>query len=191
MKATDAGQVRQRPEVLRSDAEPPEYDSPYIVGESAINPVDSTTSVDLPPSYHSTHRRLKGRHIQLIGMGGAIGTVLFVQLGVALTHGGPGSLFISFAIWCIPILAITNCAAEYVTYLPISSPFIRMAGRTLDSAAECMAGWNFFILQATLVPFEITAVNIIINFWTSDYSPAITLSVQVCFFFSSHFPVGY
>jgi amino acid transporter len=166
MKATDAGQVRQRPEVLRSDAEPPEYDSPYIVGESAISPVDSTTSVDLPPSYHSTHRRLKGRHIQLIGMGGAIGTVLFVQLGVALTHGGPGSLFISFAIWC-------------------------MAGRTLDSAAECMAGWNFFILQATLVPFEITAVNIIINFWTSDYSPAITLSVQVCFFFSSHFPVGY
>jgi amino acid transporter len=138
-----------------------------------------SSSVAPPPNYTVTQRKLKARHIQLIGIGGTIGTVLFVQLGSALTHGGPGSLFIAFVLWCIPVLCITNSCAEMVTYLPISSPFIRLAGRWVDPALEVMAGWNFFVLQATLVPFEITAVNIIINFWVTDYSPAITLSVQL------------
>lgn len=38
----------------------------------------------LPPSYDNTHRRLKARHIQLIGIGGTIGTALFVQIGKSL-----------------------------------------------------------------------------------------------------------
>lgn len=180
MKASDAGEVRQRESRLEPGAEPPAYDKQeaYIAAPE-LAPAPTNASVDLPPSYHDTKRTLKGRHIQLIGIGGTIGTVLFVQLGVALTKGGPGSLFIAFVIWCLPVMAITNCAAEYVTYMPISSPFVRMAGRLFDSAVECMAGWNFFVLQATLVPFEITAVNVIIHFWRDDYSPAITIAVQI------------
>ena len=46
-----------------------------------------------------THRKLKARHIQLIGIGGTIGTALFVQIGRSLINGGPGSLFIAFTIW--------------------------------------------------------------------------------------------
>jgi yeast amino acid transporter len=46
-----------------------------------------------------THRRLKPRHISLIGIGGSIGTVLFVQVGKALLQGGPASLFLAFLIW--------------------------------------------------------------------------------------------
>lgn len=46
-----------------------------------------------------THRKLKPRHIQLIGIGGTIGTALFVQIGRGLLNGGPGSLFMAFSIW--------------------------------------------------------------------------------------------
>jgi yeast amino acid transporter len=56
--------------------------------------------------------------------------------------------------------------AEIVTYLPISSPFIRFAGRFVDEAFGVAAGWNFFVLEAALVPFEVTAVNLVITFWT-------------------------
>lgn len=42
----------------------------------------------LPPSYDNTHRRLKARHIQLIGIGGTIGTALFVQIGKSLIKVG-------------------------------------------------------------------------------------------------------
>ena len=46
-----------------------------------------------------THRKLKARHIQLIGIGGTIGTALFVQIGRGLINGGPASLFLAFTIW--------------------------------------------------------------------------------------------
>lgn len=61
--------------------------------------------------------------------------------------------------------------AEMVTYLPISSPFIRFAGRYVDEAFGFAAGWNFFVFEAALVPFEIVACNVIIHYW-SDVVPA-------------------
>ena len=54
-----------------------------------------------------------------------------------------------------------------VTFLPISSPFIRFAGRFVDDAFGVAAGWNFFVFEAALVPFEIVACNVIINFWSN------------------------
>jgi amino acid transporter len=47
----------------------------------------------------NTHRKLKSRHIQLIGIGGTIGTALYVQIGRGLMNGGPGSLFLAFTLW--------------------------------------------------------------------------------------------
>jgi amino acid permease len=49
--------------------------------------------------HDETHRQLKPRHIQLIGIGGTIGTALYVQIGQGLLKGGPGSLFIAFTLW--------------------------------------------------------------------------------------------
>lgn len=60
---------------------------------------------------------------------------------------------------------------ELVTYLPISSPFIRFAGRYVDEAFGVAAGYNFFIFEAALVPFEIVACNVIIHYW-SEAVPA-------------------
>ncbi|KAH6839048.1 General amino acid permease [Alternaria tenuissima] len=117
-----------------------------------------------------THRKLKSRHIQLIGIGGTIGTALYVQIGRGLMNGGPGSLFLAFSLWCTVILAVTLSIAEMVTFLPISSPFIRFAGRFVDDAFGFAAGWNFFVFEAALVPFEIVACNVIIGFW-SDVVP--------------------
>jgi yeast amino acid transporter len=49
----------------------------------------------------STKRQLRPRHIQLIGIGGTIGTALYVQIGHGLINGGPGSLFLAFTIWYV------------------------------------------------------------------------------------------
>ncbi|RDW66407.1 putative carnitine transport protein [Coleophoma cylindrospora] len=118
-------------------------------------------------SSDSTHRQLRPRHIQLIGIGGTIGTALYVQIGHGLINGGPASLFLAFTIWCTFILAVTNCMSEMVTYLPISSPFIRFAGRYVDEAFGVAAGYNFFVFEAALVPFEIVACNVIIHYWST------------------------
>lgn len=98
---------------------------------------------------------------------GTIGTALYVQIGRGLLNGGPGSLFLAFTLWCSVILAVTISMAEMVTYLPISSPFIRYAGRWVDPAFGVAAGWNFFIFEAALVPFEIVACNVVISYWST------------------------
>ncbi|KAI3548320.1 amino acid permease [Colletotrichum filicis] len=74
----------------------------------------------------------------------------YVQIGRGLLNGGPASLFLAFTIWCTFILAVTLSMAEMVTYLPISSPFIRFAGRYVDEAFGFAAGWNFFVFEAAL-----------------------------------------
>lgn len=100
----------------------------------------SVASYNVSGIHDDTHRKLKPRHIQLIGIGGTIGTALYVQIGRGLMNGGPGSLFIAFTFWCSVVLAVTMCMAEMVTYLPISSPFIRFAGRYVDEAFGFAAG---------------------------------------------------
>ena len=72
--------------------------------------------------------------------------------------------------------------AEMVTYLPISSPFVRFAGRYVDDAFGVAAGYNFFVFEAILVPFEIVACNVIIHYW-SDAVPAggIIAIIIVCY----------
>ncbi|KAI1437439.1 amino acid permease/ SLC12A domain-containing protein [Xylaria sp. CBS 124048] len=149
-----------------------------------LRPVDSepADSIDFTKS-DGTHRNLKPRHIQLIGIGGTIGTALYVQIGQGLIKGGPASLFLGFVLWCTVILAVTFCLAEMVTYLPISSPFIRFAGRYVDEAFGFAAGWNFFVFEAALVPFEVTACNVIIHYW-SDIVPTGAIIAIVIFLYA-------
>jgi amino acid transporter len=53
----------------------------------------------MKPTYDHTRRRLKPRHLQLIGIGGTIGTALYVQIGNNLRTSGPASLFLGFSLW--------------------------------------------------------------------------------------------
>lgn len=88
-------------------------------------------------------RHLGNRQIQLIAIGGSIGTALFVSIGTGLYHGGPGSLFIAFSVQCIFLAMVNNCLAEMTTTFPVSGGFIRLAGKWVDDALGFMVGWNF------------------------------------------------
>ncbi|OJD26797.1 hypothetical protein ACJ73_01816 [Blastomyces percursus] len=67
---------------------------------SSANDASSTDeAASLKRSTDQTHRKLKPRHIQLIGIGGTIGTALYVQIGKGLMNGGPASLFLAFTLW--------------------------------------------------------------------------------------------
>ncbi|KAJ7812718.1 general amino acid permease AGP2 [Mycena olivaceomarginata] len=113
-----------------------------------------------------THRTLKPRHIQLISVGGTIGTVLFVQVGTALPVGGPAGLLVAFIVWSTVVLAVNNCLSEMVTWIPISSPYVRFADRFVDEALGVCSGFNLFFSIGTAIPYEIVAFNLMLNFWT-------------------------
>lgn len=95
-------------------------------------------------------RHLGNRQIQLIAIGGSIGTALFVSIGTGLYNGGPGSLFLAFTIQSSVLAMVNNCLAEMNTAYPVSGGFIRLAGKWVDDALGFMIGWNFLLVALTL-----------------------------------------
>ncbi|KAI2471082.1 amino acid permease/ SLC12A domain-containing protein [Annulohypoxylon bovei var. microspora] len=129
------------------------------------------TLVEVSPQ-NQLLRHLGNRQIQLIAIGGSIGTALFVSIGGGLAKGGPGSLLIGYTIYAIMVGMVNNSLAEMVIFMPVSGSFIRMAGRWVDEALGFMAGWNFFLYEACLIPFEISAINLVLGFWRDDIPAA-------------------
>lgn len=129
-------------------------------------------------AFDGLQRRLGNRQIQLLAIGGSIGTALFISIGGALYNGGPAGLLVAFAMQSVMVALINNCMAEMTTYMPVSGGFIRLAGHWVDDAFGFMAGWNFFVYEAITVAFEISALNLLLQFWRDDIPPlAVCLSV--------------
>ena len=75
------------------------------------------------------NRSLKGRHMQMIAIGGAIGAGLFVGSGGALRTGGPASLVICFIIIGIMLLLTMQALAELGVLFPVNGAFYQYAVR--------------------------------------------------------------
>ncbi|KAH7376949.1 putative arginine permease [Plectosphaerella cucumerina] len=115
------------------------------------------------------HRDMSIRTIFMLGLGGGIGTALFVSIGGALYSAGPANLLLGFIVYNLFVLAnITNSMAEMTTYMPISGGFIRLAGHWVDDALGFAGGWNFYIYLGVIVPFEITALSLVLSYWSPN-----------------------
>ena len=124
-------------------------------------------------------RHLGNRQIQLIAIGGSIGTALFISIGGGLHNGSPLGLLLAFTFYSCIIALINNSMAEMVTFMPVSGGFVRLAGKWVDEALGFTAGWNFFLYEAILIPFEITALNIVLRFWRDDIPEAAVCAVVI------------
>lgn len=73
-------------------------------------------------------RRLSARQVQMIAIGGTIGTGLFLGTGSSLAKGGPASTLIAYAI-CGAIVFITMlCLGEMAAFVPVAGSFCTYAG---------------------------------------------------------------
>ncbi|PTB36722.1 hypothetical protein M441DRAFT_72794 [Trichoderma asperellum CBS 433.97] len=113
------------------------------------------------------HREMSIRTIFMLGIGGGIGTALFVSIGGALNSAGPAGLLLGFIVYNLVLANINNSVAEMTTYMPVSGSFIRLAGHWVDDALGFAGGWNFYIYLGLIVPFEITALSLVLSFWSS------------------------
>jgi amino acid permease len=64
-------------------------------------------------------RKLKGRHLQMIAIGGAIGAGLFIGSGRALSAGGPGALVLDFGLIGAMLFCTINALGELATLFPV------------------------------------------------------------------------
>lgn len=87
-------------------------------------------------------RKLKGRHLQMIAIGGSIGTGLFVGSGGALAHGGPASVLIAFALIGCMLYSVVHALGEMAVLYPVAGSFSAYSTRFLDPAWGFAMGWK-------------------------------------------------
>ncbi|KAF2740424.1 amino acid permease [Polyplosphaeria fusca] len=110
-------------------------------------------------------RRLKGRHLQMIAIGGSIGTGLFVGSGQALADGGPASLVISYCLVGIMLYCTVHALGEMAVLFPVAGSFSAYSTRFLDPAWGFAMGWNYALQWLVVLPLEIVAATLTIEYW--------------------------
>lgn len=123
-------------------------------------------------------RGLENRHIQLIALGGAIGTGLFLGIGPAAVLAGP-SVILGYALGGVIAFFIMRQLAEMVVEEPVSGSFSHFAYKYWGGFAGFASGWNYWILYILVSMSELTAIGVYIQFWW----PEIPLWVSSTFFF--------
>lgn len=100
--------------------------------------------------------------------GGAIGAGLFVGSGAALQSGGPASLVICYLIIGIMLLFTCQALAELAVLYPVNGAFFTYIVRFIDPSWGFAMGWDYAISWLTILPFELVAASITIQYWRDD-----------------------
>ena len=112
-------------------------------------------------------RGLKNRHLQMIALGGAIGTGLFYGSASTIALAGP-AVMLSYLIGGIVIFLIMRMLGEMAVDEPVSGSFSHYATKYWGAFPGFLAGWNYWFNYVIVSMAELTAVGIYMNFWLPD-----------------------
>ncbi|MFD3353853.1 amino acid permease [Streptomyces fradiae] len=109
-------------------------------------------------------RGLGARQIQMIAIGGAIGTGLFLGAGKAISKAGP-SLILAYAIAGLVIFFIMRALGELLMYRPVSGSFSEYAREFIGPFAGFVTGWTYWLFWVVTGITEVTAAATYMTYW--------------------------
>ncbi|CAB3785238.1 L-asparagine permease [Paraburkholderia caffeinilytica] len=112
------------------------------------------------------HKTLGNRQVQMIAIGGAIGTGLFLGAGARLQIAGP-SLAVVYLVCGVFSFLILRALGELVMHRPSSGSFVSYAREFLGEKASYVAGWMYFLNWAMTGIVDITAVALYMHYWAA------------------------
>lgn len=110
-------------------------------------------------------RSLKTRHMNMIAIGGSIGTGLFFTSGNAISTAGPGGAITAYTIMGILVYFLMTSLGEMATMIPNSGSFETYASKFVDPALGFALGWNYWFNWAITVAAELVAGGLVVKFW--------------------------
>ncbi|WP_346826173.1 amino acid permease [Serratia inhibens] len=121
-------------------------------------------------------RGLKNRHIQLIALGGAIGTGLFLGIAQTIKMAGP-SVILGYAIGGFIAFLIMRQLGEMVVEEPVAGSFSHFAYKYWGNFAGFASGWNYWVLYVLVAMAELTAVGIYVQYWWPEIPTWVSAAV--------------
>ena len=110
---------------------------------------------------------LSSRHIQLIALGGSIGTGLFLGIAQTIKMAGP-SVILGYAIAGLIAFLMMRQLGEMIVEEPVSGSFSHFAYKYWGKFAGFMSGWNYWVLNILVCMAELSAIGLYIHYWWPD-----------------------
>ncbi|HEX6454641.1 MAG TPA: amino acid permease [Trebonia sp.] len=122
-------------------------------------------------------RRLGRRQMTMLGLGGAIGTGLFLGSSLAISEAGPGAI-LDYVACALVALVIAFALAEMVSVHPMTGSFGALAQMYLGAGAGFVVRWTYWAIQVIAVGGEMIAIGIYTQYWW----PSLPLWLPVAIF---------
>lgn len=113
--------------------------------------------------------KLKNRHIQMIALGGVIGTGLFFGAAKSIQSTGP-SIILSYILGGLVIYIIMRALGEMTVHCPSSGSFSDYASSYIGKYAGFIAGWTAWFEYTIVCMVELTAVTFFLDYWIPGLS---------------------
>jgi lysine-specific permease len=118
-------------------------------------------------------RKLSPRMLNMIAIGGAIGTGIFLASGNAVSMAGPGGTLVAYFLTGIMVYFLMTSLCEMAAFMPSTGSFYLYASRFVDPALGYALGWNYWYGWAITVASEIAAASLVMHFWFPNSSSLI------------------
>ncbi|MDR0488216.1 MAG: amino acid permease [Propionibacteriaceae bacterium] len=122
------------------------------------------------------HRRLKNRHIQMIALGGCIGTGLFYGSAEAISMAGP-AILIAYLLGGIAIFFVMRAVGEMSVRTPVAGAFTYHAYANWSDRAGFVSGWNYWFNYILVSMVELAVVGLYLNYWLPDFPAWATATI--------------
>jgi L-asparagine permease len=155
------------PDVPGSPAAPAGGTKPPGQQESPLEHIDDALSVH---EDQGLHKALKARHVQMIAIGGAIGTGLFLGAGGRLASAGPALVFV-YAVCGFFAFLILRALGELVLHRPTSGSFVSYAREFFGEKTAFVTGWLYWLNWVMTAIVDVTAVALYMNFFGRYWAP--------------------
>lgn len=110
---------------------------------------------------------LSSRHIQMIALGGSIGTGIFYASAKCINNVGP-AISLAYFISGIAIFIIMRALGEMIVDKPVLGSFSQYSSEYLGDFAGFFTGWNYWFTYIIVGMIELTAAGKLVHFWVPD-----------------------
>ncbi|PKH24223.1 D-serine/D-alanine/glycine transporter [Enterobacterales bacterium CwR94] len=139
--------------------------------------VDQSKDTVLEEQPQKLQRSLHNRHIQLIAIGGAIGTGLFMGSGKTISLAGPSIIFVYMIIGFMLFFVMRAMGELLLSNLEYKS-FSDFAADLLGPWAGYFTGWTYWFCWVVTGIADVVAISAYFQLWFPDFS--VWMSALLC-----------
>lgn len=116
-------------------------------------------------------KKLEARHINMIAIGGSIGTGIFLASGYSIFVAGPGGALLAYLLMAVIVYFLMTSLGEMSTYKPSSGSFCDYATTYVGKSFGFAMSYNYWFNWAITIAAEISAAALVMSYWFPKLNP--------------------